>query len=104
MTKSHSLNHCTCHFEVGCPMCITARGRDDPHRRRDEAEPNDPQVQLDFLFLIGNKHGDTQLVIFVLVLVDRASAPVSCTVTNKDALERVSHLCARASAGGDRLM
>ena len=42
---------------MGVPS-VSPRGTDDPHRRRGEAEPSDPQVQLDFLFLTGNKNGD----------------------------------------------
>ena len=57
-------------FRNWCPICIEAFGTDDPHRRLGEAEPGDPQVQLDFLFVTGNKHGDTQPTITVLVLVE----------------------------------
>ena len=57
-------------FRNWCPIFIESFGTDDPHHRRGEAEPSDPQVQLDFLFLTGNKHGDTQPTITVLVLVE----------------------------------
>ena len=56
-------------FRNRCPT----RGTDDPHRRRGEAEPNDPQVQVGILFLTRNKNGDNQSTIAVLVLVDRVS-------------------------------
>ena len=50
----------------GIPICIAAPGTDDPCCRRGETERNDPQLQLDFLFLTD-------------------------TATNKDALEEMSH-------------
>ena len=58
-THDEDIQHEPLHlpFRNGCPICIAARGADDPHRRRGEADRSDPQVQLDFVFLSGNKHG-----------------------------------------------
>ena len=82
-------------FRNWCPICIAARGTEDPHWRRGDARRSDPQVQLDFLILTGNKNSGEQATTSVLVLLGRVSGGVSCTLTNKDVLEHMSQfVCA----------
>ena len=62
-------------------------------------------MQLNFCVSLGTKSGDKQLTDIVLVLLDRVSGRVSCTVTNKDMRWTTClSLCAGVWTGGDALM
>eukprot|EP00971_Amphidinium_carterae_P337087 6473751-Amphidinium_carterae.1 len=46
--RLHRLTHTP--FRSWCPVCIAARGRDPPHRRRGPRDLSQPQVHLDYFF------------------------------------------------------
>ena len=83
MTKSHSMNHCTCRSENGV-RCRLAYLSEVTHR-----------CSWTFCFFTWNENGDKHLTITVLLPLDRIPGGLACTVTNKDALEHMSQfVCA----------